>query len=251
HIPRVLYHRGETERAIPSPAQVGPVRLAQNKVRSEQLRGAGVNKQVELAAPSCSEAGRRAIEDYLASVGLRGTVTYGPAVMCAGESTEIEALPRVPFPVGAREGGAGVKRADDHHHSCYQAEYEVPSPAPHISILVPTTGASRLLEPCLESIGKLTTYGDYEVLLLVDERNAPATVELLNRLVARPRSRVLPYPDRPFNYFNYSWVNNWGASQATGELLCFLNDDTAVLTPQWLERLAARALLPSVAAAGP
>ena len=38
--------------------------------------------------------------------------------------------------------------------------------------------------------------------------------------------RVLAYRDQPFNY---SWVNNWGAGQISGELLCFLNDDTTVI----------------------
>ena len=59
---------------------------------------------------------------------------------------------------------------------------------------------------------------------------------------------MLAYPDRPFNY---SWVNNWAASQASGDLLCFLNDDTTIITLDWLERLAARASLPGVGAVGP
>ena len=59
---------------------------------------------------------------------------------------------------------------------------------------------------------------------------------------------MLTYNDRPFNY---SWVNNWAARQAAGDLLCFLNDDTIVITPDWLERLVARTSQPDVAAAGP
>jgi GT2 family glycosyltransferase len=45
-------------------------------------------------------------------------------------------------------------------------------------------------------------------------------------------------------------VNNWGASQASGQVLCLLNDDTEVITPDWLERLVARAMLPGVGAVG-
>jgi hypothetical protein len=92
-----------------------------------------------------------------------------------------------------------------------------------------------------------------EILLLVNERhrNAPGQLELFDRLSATQRVRVLAYPDRRYRPFNYSAVNNWGAGQASGDLLCFLNDDTTVITPAWLERLATRASLPDVAAAGP
>jgi GT2 family glycosyltransferase len=182
HIPRVLYHRREPAVGVETKGSVG-------------------------------DAGRRAIEQYLAGLGVRAAVT------CSSERF-------------------------------YQVEYEVASPAPRISILIPTTGAARLLEPCIKSIRELTTYENFEVLLLVNERqrHAPEKVKLLDRLAATPRMRVLTYPDRPFNY---SAVNNWGAGQASGDLLCFLNDDTTIITPSWLERLVARVLLPVVAAAGP
>ena len=73
-------------------------------------------------------------------------------------------------------------------------------------------------------------------------------MQALTRHANSSRVRLLTYPDRAFNY---SWVNNWAASQSAGDLLCFLNDDTVVITPDWLERLIARASLPGVAAAGP
>jgi GT2 family glycosyltransferase len=159
------------------------------------------------------DAGRRAIEGHLAATGARATV--------------------------ARSA-----------HGSYQVNYESPSPAPRISVLIPTTGAERLLEPCLQSITTLTSYENFEILLLVNERHhkEPEKIGLWDRLAATPRVRLLSYADHPFNY---SWVNNWGAGQASGELLCFLNDDTIVITPQWLERLAARVVQPGIAAAGP
>ena len=72
--------------------------------------------------------------------------------------------------------------------------------------------------------------------------------KLLHGYLENSRVRVLAHPDLPFNY---PWVNNWGASQTSGDLLCFLNDDTMVVTPDWIERLAARLSLPGVAVAGP
>jgi GT2 family glycosyltransferase len=141
-----------------------------------------------------------------------------------------------------------VKRAGSRG---YQMEYPLPSPLPRVSILVPTTGNIKHLEPCLRSLLTLTSYENFEVLLLINEQNNNAhdlNSELSNWLATQPRVRTLFYSERPFNY---SVVNNWGETQASGELLCFLNDDTAVITSDWLERMVARVLLPGVAAVGP
>ena len=57
-----------------------------------------------------------------------------------------------------------------------------------------------------------------------------------------------PTTPRPFNY---SWLNNWAASRPTGSVLCFMNDDIEVITPDWLEKLVARLQLDGVGAVGP
>ena len=51
--------------------------------------------------------------------------------------------------------------------------------------------------------------------------------------------------------FNYSWVNNFGAREARGSLLCFLNDDVEVISEDWLDTLVARASLDGIGAVGP
>ena len=73
------------------------------------------------------------------------------------------------------------------------------------------------------------------MLVLVDEmqRAVPDQSAYLSWAGRQPRVRVLTYPDRPFNF---SWVNNWGVDQATGDILCLLNDDTEIITPSWLEK---------------
>ena len=134
--------------------------------------------------------------------------------------------------------------------SDYQVEYALPAEPSHVSILVPSRCEPRLLEPCLRTLLTRTTYAHFDVLLIVNERHRPAAerIEALTQFANSSRVRVLTYADRPFNY---SWVNNWAARQASGKLLCFLNDDTILTTPDWLERLIARASQPGVAAAGP
>jgi GT2 family glycosyltransferase len=119
-----------------------------------------------------------------------------------------------------------------------------------VSVLVPTTGEPSLLEPCLASLLRRTAYPSFEVLILINaaHRRLPERAALLDRLAGDARVRVVEYPKRAFNY---SWVNNRGAEQATGEVLCLLNDDTEVMTADWLDKLVARVALDGVAAAGP
>jgi O-antigen biosynthesis protein len=82
----------------------------------------------------------------------------------------------------------------------------------------------------------------FELLVLINRSawNAPERAALLKHIIA--------YPDGPFNY---SAVNNRGAEQVSGHVLCFLNDDTEIIAADWLEVLIPRVLLPGVAAAGP
>jgi GT2 family glycosyltransferase len=132
----------------------------------------------------------------------------------------------------------------------YQVRYEIPSSHPRVSVLVPTTARPKLLEPCIDSLLGRTRYDEFEVLLLANEAELRFSdrAALLKRVSENPGVQVLAYPNRPFNY---SWVSNWGARQASGDILCFLNDDTEVISGDWLEHLVARVLLPGVAAAGP
>jgi GT2 family glycosyltransferase len=119
-----------------------------------------------------------------------------------------------------------------------------------VSVITATTAQPEIPELCLYSLLSRTTYRDFEVLVMVSESvvSKPERASLLRRFSKKSRLRISVYPDQTFNY---SWVNNWGASQASGDVFCFLNDDTEVISPDWLEQLVARISLPGVVAAGP
>lgn len=132
----------------------------------------------------------------------------------------------------------------------YQLTYAMPIPHPRVSVLIATTARPDIAEPCFTSLLQRTTYDDLEVLLLVNRAvlNVSERADFLKLIAEKPRVRVIEYPDSPFNY---SAVNNFGAAQASGQVLCFLNDDTEIVTADWLEVLVSRVSLPQVAAAGP
>jgi len=118
-----------------------------------------------------------------------------------------------------------------------------------VSLIIPSAANSPLLADCLRSIVEKTTHTDYEILLLVQKDSIRTDAQLENLELARgmQQVRVLEY-DFPFNY---SRVNNLGASEASGELLVLLNDDTKLITHGWLEILSTHLCLPGVGAVGP
>ena len=134
--------------------------------------------------------------------------------------------------------------------SDYQIEYELPAPAPLVSIVVPTTLSNPITVKCLGSLLTKSSYQAFELLIVADPSDVAAAKRNLGfaTILAHPRVQIIEYEDRPFNY---SHVSNLGARRGHGDLLCFLNDDVEVMTPSWLERLAARAMLDDVGAVGP
>ncbi|MGD9848330.1 MAG: glycosyltransferase [Desulfuromonas sp.] len=117
---------------------------------------------------------------------------------------------------------------------------------PLISIIIPTRDNGAVLHACLESLRTRSSYRHYEVIILDNGSVESKTLCLLNELAAAENITVIRH-DAPFNF---SQLNNLGAKAASGELLLFLNDDTEVLSADWLERLGGYACLPHVGAVG-
>ncbi len=116
-----------------------------------------------------------------------------------------------------------------------------------ISIIVPTRDHGDDVERCLASIFARPTYPDFEVVLVDNGSTDAASLATFARWsAAEPRVRVLRY-DVPFNF---AAINNFAARRSDGAYLLFLNNDTRVVTPDWLEALAEQAQRPSIGAAG-
>jgi glycosyltransferase involved in cell wall biosynthesis len=156
-----------------------------------------------------NEAGVRAVADYLAASGLGGSV--------------------VPLPSGY-----------------YRVVPSLPAVLPLVSLVVPTRNAHALVRMCLESILGKTTYPNYEVLLVDNGSDEPASLAYFRELSSHPRVRVI----RDDREFNYSALNNAAIGQARGELVGLVNNDIEVITPGWLEEMVGLALRPGVGAVG-
>lgn len=119
---------------------------------------------------------------------------------------------------------------------------------PLVSIIIPNYEFADELRRCVGSILEKSTYQNFEILILENNSCQAETFRLYEQLQVRDaRVRVLEYHHAPFNY---SEINNFGARQARGEVLLFLNNDTQVITPDWLEQMLMYAQRPDVGAVG-
>jgi len=98
----------------------------------------------------------------------------------------------------------------------------------------------------VEGLLEKTTYPRFELLVVDNQSTDPEALAYLGEIAGRPSVRMLRY-DRPFNY---PAINNFAARQAQGEMLCLLNNDTEVISPDWLEEMAGQLLQAQVGAVG-
>ena len=128
--------------------------------------------------------------------------------------------------------------------SMNRVKYALPATPPKVSIVICTRDRADLLTPCLESIIERSTFRNYEVLIVDNGSVEEATFQLFSRLP--PRFRIL----RDESAFNFSALNNRAVQSAEGEYICLLNNDTEVLTPDWIEEMLSFSIQPGVGAVG-
>jgi GT2 family glycosyltransferase len=110
-----------------------------------------------------------------------------------------------------------------------RARHPLPAKPPLVSIIIPTRDAVALLRACIDSITAKSSYRHFEILVVDNQSREPEALQYLERL----EHRVLRY-DRGFNY---SAINNFAVREARGDVVLLLNNDTEVITPDWLEEM--------------
>ena len=164
------------------------------------------------------EAGKKAIEDHLKRVGLDGTVSEG----C------IEGIYRVDYKVKGN---------------------------PKVSIVIPNKDGKDILKVCIDSVLEKTTYSNYEIVVVENNSNTDEIYEYYKEIIGNEKIRVVNYntgkeitkPEEcSLEYtnsnrievkpgFNYSAIINFGVRMSEGEYAIQLNNDTELITPDWLE----------------
>lgn len=120
--------------------------------------------------------------------------------------------------------------------------------AQHFTVIIPTRDRLELLRPAVESVFEISASPPGEVIVVDNGSTAPETRAWLNRAIDEyPNLKVLRDP-RPFNF---SRLNNDAARVAQGRILAFLNNDTLIRTPAWLDLCGALAIRAGIGCVGP
>ena len=141
------------------------------------------------------EAGLRAVQDALVRRGINGHATHGAA------------------------------------NGLYDVYYDIESEK-LVSIIIPTKNGYKDVQRCVSSIIEKTTYQNYEIIMADNGSTDPKMHELYAEFEQQlPGRFFVESIDIPFNF---STINNRAAKKAHGEYLLFLNNDTEVITENWL-----------------
>ena len=128
----------------------------------------------------------------------------------------------------------------------YRTVYEWPE-KPLVSIIIPNKDHIKDLSRCIASVEEKSLYRNYEFIIVENNSMEEETFAWYKELEKEnPKVRVLTW-DGPFNY---SAINNFGARYARGEYLLLLNNDTEVISPEWLDELLGYAMRPDVGIVG-
>lgn len=157
------------------------------------------------------EAGRKALVEALARRNLPGTVVIGAA------------------------------------NGFYDVHYTIQTPD-LVSIIIPTRNGYQDVKRCVDSIIELSSYQNYEILIADNGSDDPKMEQLYEDYRMQLGDRfIVESIDIPFHYAR---INNLAAKAAKGKYLLLLNNDTKVITPDWLEQMVAFAQFERIGAVG-
>lgn len=148
--------------------------------------------------------------------------------------------------VEERYPGNCVRVKDGMFRFTYALEFSLPEEC-LVTIIIPTRDRVDLLRPCVNSIKAKSSWTRYEIIIIdngsVDEETMSylSALEMGNHNIRRIR---IAEP------FNWSRLNNAAAKIAKGRVLVFLNNDTEIISHDWMEYLAGYALLPDTGVVG-
>lgn len=116
-----------------------------------------------------------------------------------------------------------------------------------ISVIIPNKDHVEYLRTLMESIRDVNAYQNLEIIIVENNSSSSDVFDYYNKIQEEDsRVRVITYNGT----FNYSRINNFGAREAHGKYLLFLNNDTVVLKPSSFWYLAAYASRKDVGAVG-
>ena len=129
--------------------------------------------------------------------------------------------------------------------SFYTVEYKY-SNEPKISIIIPTRDYGDILKKCVDSLISKTTYKNYEIIIIDNGTTDKKTLELLEEYNKNDKIRIVKLDCE----FNFSYLNNEAIKVCNGEYIVLLNNDTELITPNWLNVMVGYAMQEHIGTVG-
>ena len=143
------------------------------------------------------KAGQNAVHDFLEAKGIKNTVSSFPA-----------------FP------------------TIYRIKYEIIG-TPKVSIIIPNRNCLKELMRCIESITSITTYNNYEIIIVDNQSTDDKVLKYYKKLESNDKIKIAIYEKA----YNHSDICNYASTLSSGDHLLFLESDTKIITPDWIEEL--------------
>ncbi|AIA55772.1 glycosyltransferase [Acidithiobacillus caldus] len=169
-----------------------------------------------IAVETIVRSGKYALASHLERSGERGRVDFGPAP------------------------------------ATYRVEYALPEELPLVSVIIPTKNQMAYLNACLDTLFEKTDYPNFEVIIIDNGSCEVDAVQYLDAIRSKPE--LFANRIRVFSWvgpFDYAAMHNAAIRETVrGDVLLFLNNDTAILHADWMRNLVRHALRPQVGAVG-
>ncbi len=176
-----------------------------------------------------------------------------------------------PYAIAAAKGAVAEhlkKHGYDHFQitstrafeTIFRIRYEIKG-TPKVSIVIANKDHVEDLRRCVNSIREKSTYDNYEIVIVENNSESREIFDYYGELLDMDLKEAMKSGKAVFRKdnitvvifegkFNYSAVNNLGVQYAAGDYILLLNNDTEVITVNWIEELLMYAQREDVGAVG-
>ncbi|MCM1111650.1 MAG: glycosyltransferase family 2 protein [Muribaculum sp.] len=176
-----------------------------------------------------------------------------------------------PYAIAAAKGAVAEhlrKHGYDHFQiastrafeTIFRIRYEI-NGTPKVSIVIANKDHAEDLRRCVNSIREKSTYDNYEIIIVENNSETQEIFDYYEELLETDFQKAVKSGEtvcRKDNItivmfkggFNYSAINNLGVQYASGDYILLLNNDTEIITVNWIEELLMYAQREDVGAVG-
>ena len=117
---------------------------------------------------------------------------------------------------------------------------------PSVDIVIPTRDRVGILRTCVDSVLEKTEYSNYRITIVDNDSVESETLAYFDYIEANERVSILHIA----GVFNYSALNNRAVETSAADVIVLLNNDTEVITGQWLHEMVQQAIQPDTGCVG-